>query len=687
MSTAKSGVFAPAEITNPEWPFGFSELVQLMHRRGRTVLKVAAGVVLLTVLVLLILPSRYSTTAVIMLDARRNNVTDRSEVLSKLPTDPASVQNQIQILTSRDLAATVIDRLDLARDKEFNPVLSPFPLNLLVRTRDADAQRSAIVDSFLKHLSVEAEGLSTAISVTVSAGDAEKAARIGNMLVNSYIDSQIAQKTEAARRTTHWLVMRIAQLARQAQDGDAAIQSYKAANGLNDGGQGTQSLVDQQLTTINGQLIQARADLAQKEATNSHVRELMKSGRAAEVSQVVASPLIVQLRQQQAEAIRNAADLDTRYGPKHPRRIAAESGLRDLESKIEQEAERIAGSVANDVAVASAQVQSLENSLAAARAQSNAQNLARVKLRALEASAASTRAMYESFVTRLREAQDQDGVTTPDVRIISHASVPAVPGFPPRTLILCASIPAGLLLGLLCALVMERTGAGLRNDDVGAGRCPVTVPVVALVPGAQDSDAADKVIAAPSAPFSRALLSLADRLASCPASSRPRTILVSGFHPPEAVASVAVGLARGLALLGNNVVLVDADLTRCAAARMTGYGGLTRGVMEVLRGTVPLSRAVARDRSSAVLVVGQAQPLADATADWQSGATRALFRHLNQASDFVIVHAPVHLDMVPLVAMAEGVLFVGAARDARSLEKTAAAFAPAAPHLGLVLAG
>lgn len=685
MSTAQSGLFAPAAIANPEWPFGFSELLQLLRKRGRTILKIAAGVVLLTTLAVLVLPSRYSTTAVVMLDTRRNNVTGRSEVLSELPTDPASVQNQIQILTSRDLAAAVIDRLGLARDREFNPALSSSVLNLFAPARDAAAQRSAVVDRFLKHERVEAEGLSTAVSVTVWAGDPEKAARIDNALVDSYIASQIAQKTEAARLTTRWLGSRIAQLARQVQDGDAAVQSYKAANGLNDSGQGTQSLVDQQLSTINSQLIQARADLAQKEAANSHVRALMNSGRAAEVSQVVASPLIVQLRQQQAEAIRNAADIETRYGAKHPKRIAAESALRDLDSKIEQEAERIAGSVANDVAVARAQIESLENSLAAARAQSNVQNLARVKLRALEASAASTRAMYESFVTRLREAQDQESVTTPDARIISHASVPAAPSFPPRALMLAASIPAGLLLGLLCALIMERTSAALRSPNAANPR-PIAAPVVAVVPGARDPDAADKVIAAPSAPFSRAVLGLADRLAAAPISSRPRTILVSGSHPQDGLASIAVGLARALALIGNNVVLVDADLTRSAAARLMGFGAISSGLTEVLRGGAPLSRAIANDKMSAVVVIGQAQPAASRKIDWHSAGARALFQHLSQSADFVIVHAPTHLDMLPLLAIAECVLFVGAAGDETSLERTARAFAPSAPHLGLVLA-
>ena len=74
-------------------------------RRG-TVLRVALAVIVLAVLVALILPRQYTSSAVVMLDQRKNNFTDLSAVLSQLPTDPATLQNQIQILTSRDIAPT-----------------------------------------------------------------------------------------------------------------------------------------------------------------------------------------------------------------------------------------------------------------------------------------------------------------------------------------------------------------------------------------------------------------------------------------------------------------------------------------------------------------------------------------------------------------------------------------------------
>ena len=60
-----------------------------------------------------------------------------------------------------------------------------------------------------------------------------------------------------------------------------------------------------------------------------------------------------------------------------------------------------------DLAVARAHVGSIEASLARVEKQAAGDDISRIKLNALVANLASTRTMYESFVTRLRATQDQ----------------------------------------------------------------------------------------------------------------------------------------------------------------------------------------------------------------------------------------------------------------------------------------
>ncbi len=166
-------------------------------------------------------------------------------------------------------------------------------------------------------------------------------------------------------RTTDWLVARTRDLAAQLQAQEAAVQKYKADNNLTEAADGT-SLAEQQITAISNQLVTAKADLAQKQATDERVAALIKAGDTADVSQILASPLIVQLRTQQATLIGQESELSTRYGPRHPKLQAVETQKRDLDAKIATEVGRLTGSISNDVAVARANVASLQASLSQA---------------------------------------------------------------------------------------------------------------------------------------------------------------------------------------------------------------------------------------------------------------------------------------------------------------------------------
>ena len=110
----------------PAPPPGFqlADFLRIVEARRGLILRVAVAVIVLATLVALLLPRQYSSSAVVMLDQRKNNVTDLSAVLSQLPTDPATLQNQIQIITSREIASDVITNLQLYNDPEFNPLLA-----------------------------------------------------------------------------------------------------------------------------------------------------------------------------------------------------------------------------------------------------------------------------------------------------------------------------------------------------------------------------------------------------------------------------------------------------------------------------------------------------------------------------------------------------------------------------------
>jgi succinoglycan biosynthesis transport protein ExoP len=255
--------------------FRLGDFVTILSDRRDLILKVMLAVIVAAVITALLLPRQYSSSAVVMLEPRKNNITDLSAVLAQLPADPSTLQNQIQVTTSRELAEDVITRLQLYNDPEFNPVKAPpgpmsiFRLSFWTGESgdggDTNLTHDQILENFLKHVGADANGLSTAITIYANANTAKKAQDIANALAQAYVDAQVTRQTSATQGTSDWLQRRADDLAQQLMQQQAAVQAYKAQHALNDSAPGN-SLVDQEMAAINTQIVAARSDLAQKQA-------------------------------------------------------------------------------------------------------------------------------------------------------------------------------------------------------------------------------------------------------------------------------------------------------------------------------------------------------------------------------------------------------------------------------------
>ncbi|MEI9990808.1 MAG: exopolysaccharide transport family protein [Rhizomicrobium sp.] len=647
-----------------------SDILSGLRARTGLILCVTALVVALAVVIVTLLPTRYTSSSVVMLDPRKNTIADLSSVLTALPTDPSSIQNQLQVLQSRDLAAEVIAKLKLYDDPEFNPSLQQSVGGLLVSSlnprnwfaeRDAATaidpavQKDAIIDAFLSHMWSESLGLSTTITVSFSSRDAKKAALIADTVAQTYVDDLVEAKLSASEATSTWLTQRIRELGSRVAAQDAAALTYRAQHNLDSSAGGT-SLIEAQLGGINGQIVQARADLSAKAAIYNQVQNLMKAGNPVDISQIVASPLIIQLRTQQADLLRQQSALAIPYGPKHPKRIEVDNQLKDLQQKIDEEGARIASSLASDVAVARAQLNSLQGSFSTTQHQASGQDMTAVKLRALQADADTSRKLYDAFLGRLTAIQDQEGLQYPDAHVISRAPVPSAPSSPQRMLIVLASIPAGLLLGCLAALLAMRF-AGVQRPvpvvvrpaarPVAPVPAPIPVPVAARagpplladVPGALAEGAADHIVDWPASPFARAIGALLGRVMPNRNLGTGRIVAVTTSESPAAGTTVALALARAAAARGLRTILVDGHLAKpvlAEAARIRPQAGL----LEVLAGAVPLGRALVRDPRSDAMLLALARPPRDPQAAVASPKVGELFAHLRTICDLAIVAAP-----------------------------------------------
>ena len=114
-----TGTLLPLEPIEPqrsEPSFDFNSVLKLIVLRYRLILGTTLAIIVVTLINVANVTPQYDATALVLIDQQKNKVTDPNAVLSDMTIDPVTIDNQLQVLQSRDLMSLVIDRLRLDKN-------------------------------------------------------------------------------------------------------------------------------------------------------------------------------------------------------------------------------------------------------------------------------------------------------------------------------------------------------------------------------------------------------------------------------------------------------------------------------------------------------------------------------------------------------------------------------------------
>ena len=358
-----------------------------------------------------------------------------------------------------------------------------------------------------------------------------------------------------------------------------------------------ESINDQQLSSINAQLITARADLAEQQAKLRLVRDLRAHGQGLDaVQEVGASPLIVNLREQETQLLRQEGQLRNLYGDKHPRMIDLRNERADLERKIGAEINRIIQTMQNDVQVAQTRVSSIENQLGAYKNRNVQDREAQIKLDELVRNADSSHQLYDAFLQRYKETKEQQQIVQPDARVIAVAAPPSLPSSPGPKLFTAAGFLVSVALGGGLALLLERLDRGIRSArEVEALLGLPTLGMVPLLDRLKRSQKPHQYLREkPLSAYAEAVRSVYTGLKLGGGPSQPKVVLVTSSLPEEGKTTLTVSLATLVARSNKRVLLVDLDLRHPSVHRELGWQ-VSAGVVEYMAGERSLEEVIHHD--------------------------------------------------------------------------------------------
>ncbi|MCP1335355.1 GumC family protein [Futiania mangrovi] len=651
--------------------------------------------------VLALLPVRYTASATLMLDPRAPQVVPADAVLPGLSGDQATIDGEVEVLRSRMLAEAVAARVDVppagpgARARAaavLDRLLGFGPLPSAPAATGADA--AEVVQA---GLDVRREGLTRVIRVAFTHSDPVAAADIANTVAGTYVAAQEEAKTAATQAANAVLAERVAALRADVEAAERAITRFRTENGLS--GTAGEAITEQQISELNARLVLARAETAEQAAKYRQVARLLDTGGAADtVADVLASPVIAQLRQQEAAIAREEAELATRYGDRHPRLLKVRAERADLAERIRDEAGRIVANLRNELAVAQSREASLARSLEALSVREGENDAAAVGLRELERKAEAARQMYGAVLARFLETREAAGTERADARILSPAAVPTRPTGPPVPLVLALGGLFGLLAGTGAGAAADRLVAGFRTA-VEAERV-LGMPCLGGIPelrardrrvGGKALSPADYLVARPLSGYAEAVRGLRTAVAFSArgGAGGVKVIAVTSSLPEEGKTTLSVSLARSAALAGLGTLLIDADLRHPRVAAALGAEPQA-GLGDYLSGRTALLDALFTDTATGLRVLPVAGGMETTPDVLGTEAMTRLMAACRQTFDLVIIDTPPILPVVDarlVAAHADAMVFAvrALATPRATVRQALARLGPEAPVAGLAL--
>jgi len=630
--------------------------------------------------ILMVVRPTYTAEATVLFDPRTRQVVNSTPVLGRFSADSQTLQTEIeselQRILSRRVVDPVIKRFDLLKDPEFSP---PGLRSLLALVRawsflpsrwtemlldniaqvggmdnsddGPEALRRTVIRNVFQRLRAQVQGHSTAIQISFWSDDPKKAAALVNAVADEYVQLSVRDSFTAVEEALITLGKRSDELQGKAVDAESSVEKYRNEAHLFEGDGG--SLTSMQITQFTAQLVQAEADLAAAQARLRQTESVSKNPSAS--PDVLASPVVQKLREEEAKESAALAEARSRSGNVYPLVIARQAGLSALREQISTEINNIIRSnqAARDGALA--RVIFLKSKIADVWRQVEVNSPASIHLNQLKLEASVRHSLYENFLRRIQEVSQQLGTAQPDAQVISPAEAPIRPSWPNiRILLPCIVLVSATLaaFAVACADLFGKTFRSLHQVTEVFGDQPF-----ALVPRFATSRPSllnwhrspRSGVDSPDGPYRESIHSMRVQLRGLGLDNR--TILFSSAVEAEGKTATAVAFARQEAQAGLKVLMIDADLRRPTLHKT--FGGSRVGLAELLAGERTFSEVLQYESLSGMAYISAGNPVLSPIDLLSNVRMQHLLREWGSQFDRIIVDSPA------VLAVADGRILTG----------------------------
>jgi capsular exopolysaccharide synthesis family protein len=576
----------------------------VVRRQLKKIIALSVVMTLISILVVFSLTPKYSATSTLMIEANESKVVSIEEVYGLSGGNSEYFLTQFEILKSRDMAKRVVQKLQLVKSAEFNPYhpenLKGFSLKTFILGESDDELTEKEIlnkttDTFWEAISIAPVRKTQLVKISVLSESPDLAQKAADAISNAYIESQLEARVGLTQQASVWLTDRLGGLKDSLGVSERKLQDFREANDLVDV-QGVSTLVADELGQITSKLVDARSIRLEVESNYNQIKSLkeLTYETLTSLQFILADPLISRLTETQSNTELKVAELSKRYGPKHPKMIAAQSDLDAVKESVLSQMKNLATGIENSFETAKAKEASLVRSLEITKSKMRDINRTEFALGELVRSVNGDRALYETFVKRIRETSATGDLQTANARIIDSAVIPELPVKPKKKLIVALVLVVSLMFGVALAFLLDALDSTVKNaDDVDHKLGYALLGIIPLLPKNKDQIdkkgfATDAKYAAVRAfkhsenhGFKESIRTLRTGLTLASLENSAQCLLFTSTVPGEGKTTTSVNLATAYGQM-EKTLIIDADMRRPTLAKQLslpqGSKGLSNAV-------------------------------------------------------------------------------------------------------------
>jgi succinoglycan biosynthesis transport protein ExoP len=601
---------------------GMNEIWRVIRKRLWLTAPLVIAMFVIASVILLVMTPKYTGEATLLIEPAAPQVLNMTELIGDTAGDANYdyYKTEFELLKSRDVAARVIQDLQLSNDPLFKPAIpqkgsfaarwnhvkgltfAPFTTQAVDESSALldNSVDPSIVDAYLSHLKIKPVPSTRLVTVDFSLPDPLLAARVANTHVNDFVKQEQQIRSSTQRVAENFLRAQLVDISKQTERAEAELYAYRRRNGVlsfevND----TNNLGAQRMSQLTRALTEAET---RRIAAESQM-QLVDHGDYDSLPQVVNNPMLSALKPQLVVLETEYARLSAAFNPTYPKLMELKAQLYQDRREIAVQMRNAANAVRREYRAALIEETRLGTEVQAEKARDLALNDALLKDAVLSRVVQTNQNIYKSVLGRMKEMAVASQTPLSNISIVGTAIPPRSPSSPRTRLDLAIVTLLALLMGLGLSFVMEQLDNRLRTPEEIEEY--LNLPSLAVVPDftklaqtrvmrrrALPADDFDVVATARGARpgldgytsgASEYYRGIRTSLLFSRAGSHARTMLFASSIESEGKTWTAIHTAAALAQTGAATLLVSSDLRRPRCDKILNCEG-TFGLSDTLTG-------------------------------------------------------------------------------------------------------